>query len=49
MSNKSGHETAIESNVEATMRDGTILRADVYHPSDQNRYPPSSAVLPTEK
>ena len=30
---------SIERNVECVTRDGTILRADVYHPDDGGRYP----------
>ena len=29
----------IETNIEATMRDGTILRADVYRPDDGEKHP----------
>jgi putative CocE/NonD family hydrolase len=29
----------VESNVECVARDGVVLRADVYHPSDGSRYP----------
>jgi putative CocE/NonD family hydrolase len=32
-------EITIEKNVPATMRDGTILRADVYRPQDAGRFP----------
>ena len=30
---------SLERNVECVTRDGTVLRADVYHPSDGGRYP----------
>jgi len=33
------HEISIEKNVPATMRDGTVLRADVYHPRAPGRFP----------
>lgn len=33
------HRVAVESNLECIARDGTILRADVYHPGDGRRYP----------
>ena len=29
----------VEEDVTAEMRDGTVLRADVYHPSDSGHYP----------
>ena len=29
----------VEKNVEAAMRDGTVLRADVYRPADDGRHP----------
>ena len=32
-------EVCVESNREAVMRDGTILRADIYHLADGNKYP----------
>jgi putative CocE/NonD family hydrolase len=32
-------DVVVEKNVEAAMRDGTILRADVYRPATQGRYP----------
>ena len=33
------HEIQIERNVPIPMRDGTILRADVYRPQEEGRYP----------
>ncbi len=33
------HEIQIERNVAIPMRDGTILRADVYRPQEEGRYP----------
>ena len=30
---------AVERNLECVTRDGTVLRADVYHPADGGRYP----------
>jgi len=35
----SRYEISIEKNVPATMRDGTVLRADVYHPRSPGRFP----------
>ena len=32
-------KVAVERNVPATMRDGTVLRADVYRPSEPGSYP----------
>ena len=32
-------QVLLERNVECVCRDGTILRADVYHPQDGGRYP----------
>src|SRR5215218_2272572 len=32
-------DVLIEKNVGATMRDGTVLRADVYRPAGDGRYP----------
>lgn len=34
-----GTKIAIERNLEATMRDGTVLRADVYRPDSTERFP----------
>lgn len=33
------YEVSIEKNVPAAMRDGTVLRADVYHPRASGRFP----------
>ena len=33
------HTVAVEKDVRVPMRDGTILRADVYHPEGKGRYP----------
>src|SRR5271170_697256 len=33
------YEVSIEKNIPATMRDGTILRADVYRPRAPGRFP----------
>src|SRR6266496_1495785 len=35
---RDGGAVSLERNVECVMRDGTILRADVYHPGDGGRY-----------
>ena len=32
-------KVAIENNVAAVMRDGTVLRADIYHPANGRKYP----------
>ena len=49
MSEREAHEVAVESNVEAVMRDGTILRADVYHPDDGGQYPSLLCRTPYQK
>ena len=36
---RDGDRVSLEPNVECVTRDGTILRADVYHPDDGGRYP----------
>jgi len=33
------YEVTIDQNVEATMRDGTILRADVFRPLSEGSFP----------
>ena len=33
------YTVAVEKDVRVPMRDGTILRADVYHPEGKGRYP----------
>jgi putative CocE/NonD family hydrolase len=38
-SSRDSKGVAVERNVECVTRDGTILRADVYHPDDGGRYP----------
>ncbi|MGA0275596.1 MAG: CocE/NonD family hydrolase [Dehalococcoidia bacterium] len=40
---------AVESNVEMTTRDGVVLRADVYHPTDGNKYPALVCRTPYQK
>lgn len=46
-------EVIVEYNVPATMRDGTVLRADIYRPADGGKYPvllqrtPYNKALPT--
>ena len=39
----------VESNCEAVMRDGTILRADIYHPADDKKYPTLLCRSPYQK
>jgi putative CocE/NonD family hydrolase len=43
------HQVCVESNCEAVMRDGTILRADVYHPDDNEKYPALLCRTPYQK
>ena len=33
------YETVVERNIPIRMRDGTVLRADVYRPAPEGRYP----------
>ncbi|MCY4528059.1 MAG: CocE/NonD family hydrolase, partial [Chloroflexi bacterium] len=33
------HKTSLEADVEATMRDGTVLRADVFRPDTSGKFP----------
>ena len=33
------HEVTVEYNVDAVMRDGVILRADIYRPNSKNDFP----------
>ncbi len=49
MSERESHEVAVESNVDVVMRDGTILRADVYHPDDSDQYPSLLCRTPYQK
>jgi putative CocE/NonD family hydrolase len=37
--NQIADDVSIEFNVPATMRDGTVLRADIYRPASGNKYP----------
>ena len=46
---KESHHVAIERNVPATMRDDTILRADIYRPDDGGRYPTLLSRTPYNK
>jgi hypothetical protein len=39
MTDTSNYEISVEKDVAAVMGDGTALRADVYHPSDDQPYP----------
>lgn len=39
----------VEANMDMTARDGVILRADVYHPTDDNRYPVLVCRTPYQK
>ncbi len=43
------HKITIENNAEAKMRDGTTLRADIYHPADDNKYPVLLCRTPYQK
>ncbi|HIG54666.1 MAG TPA: CocE/NonD family hydrolase [Candidatus Latescibacteria bacterium] len=45
----SSYEVCVESDCEAVMRDGTILRADVYHPVDNEKYPALLCRTPYQK
>jgi putative CocE/NonD family hydrolase len=38
-SGRKSYSIEAECNLEATMRDGTVLRADVYRPADNQRFP----------
>jgi len=40
---------AIENNVAAVMRDGTVLRADIYHPANGRKYPVLLCRTPYQK
>ena len=33
------HPVVVEKNIEATMRDGVVLRADIYRPDEAGRFP----------
>ena len=39
----------VEANVDMAARDGVIMRADVYHPTDDNRYPVLVCRTPYQK
>lgn len=39
VSHTDNRPVTLEENVEARMRDGTVLRADIYHPADHAKYP----------
>ena len=43
------HEVTVESNLEMVARDGVILRSDIYHPSDGNKYPALVCRTPYQK
>jgi len=43
------HKVIVESNAEAVMRDGTILRADVYRPEGGGKYPALLCRTPYQK
>ena len=43
------HPVSVEANVEAPMRDGTLLRGDVYHPAGQGQYPALLCRTPYQK
>jgi uncharacterized protein len=43
------HDVTVEHNVAATMRDGTVLRADVYRPSAGGPWPVLLTRLPYGK
>ena len=45
----SSFEVAVENNAEAVMRDGTVLRADVYHPANDGKYPTLLCRTPYQK
>ena len=49
MSNSNFHDVAVEANTEAVMRDGTVLRADVYHPADGGKHPALLCRTPYQK
>jgi hypothetical protein len=40
---------SVERDVECIVRDGTILRADIYHPTDGSRYPTLLSRTPYDK
>lgn len=40
---------SVERDVECVVRDGTILRADIYHPTDGSRYPTLLSRTPYDK
>lgn len=42
-------EVVVESNAQAVMRDGTVLRADVYHPANDGKYPTLLCRTPYQK
>jgi hypothetical protein len=43
------YPVSIEPNLEAIMRDGTVLRADVYHPANNQKYPALLCRTPYQK
>lgn len=49
MSASAPGKIAIENNVAAVMRDGTVLRADIYHPADGRKYPVLLCRTPYQK
>ena len=36
---KKSYSVAVEKDIAVPMRDGTVLRGDVYHPDNKGRYP----------
>lgn len=44
---KPRHEVTIEKDVFVTMRDGTHIALDIYHPAEEGTYPPSTRSLRT--
>ena len=49
MSDARSCEVSVENDAEAIMRDGTVLRADVYHPADNQKYPALLCRTPYQK
>ncbi len=43
------HKTIKETNVEAAMRDGTVLRSDIYHPDAEGKFPVLLCRTPYDK
>ena len=43
------HDVLVQHDVEGRMRDGVVLRANVYRPADERRYPVLLSRQPYDK